>query len=169
MPRCARHAPAYLFELSKLGELRPGPIAPDDPLITGYGQDAPIHPSAQLSVKAAQRKYKQSQWRRKCLKVRPFVCIAAGLGGCEGRLECDHVWPKSQGGPYVVENGVFVCAKHHKMKTDSELKYRRIWLAPDQVAWLAEMDWVRWLPNGDVAGRGWRHFEPVEVESWRRS
>lgn len=163
VPRCPRHAPAYRFELSKLGELSPKPRLPDDPKIDRFAQDAKVHDSSREAVVLARRKYKQSAWRKACLQVRPAVCIAASLGGCEGQLECDHIFPRSQGGPYVVENGAFVCTRHHRMKTDSELKYRREWLGADQVKWLADVNWVRWLSNGDVEGKGFRHFEPVRL------
>lgn len=161
VPRCARHAPAYLFELSKLGELGPPARLRDDPTIKGYGQDAPVHPRSAGQVKAAQRKYKQSAWRRQCLKVRPAVCVAAELGGCAGQLECDHIFPRSAGGPYVVENGAFLCSEHHRQKTDSELQYRRHWLGADQIAWLESVKWFVWEADGSVSGRGWRHAMPL--------
>jgi 5-methylcytosine-specific restriction endonuclease McrA len=161
IPRCARHAPAYRFELSKLGELSPAPTIPDDPKIGRFAEDAKVHAASRAQVVKAQAKYKQSAWRKACLQVRPAVCAAAALGGCAGQLECDHIWPKSQGGPYVVENGAFLCTEHHRQKTDSELKYRRDWLGWDQVKWLADSGWVMWAADGSVSGRGWRHFEPV--------
>lgn len=159
VPRCPRHAPAYRFELSKLGELSPKPKIPDDPKIDRFAQDAKVHAASRQDVIRAQAKYKQSAWRRQCLMVREAVCVAAGLGGCEGQLECDHIWPKSQGGPFVVENGAFLCTRHHAMKTYSELKYRREWLAEDQIEWLHQVGWVTWANDGSVSGRGWRHFE----------
>lgn len=40
---------------------------------------------------------------------------------------------------------------------------RKEWLDPDQVEWLAEVGWVRWLEDGDVEGHGFRGFEREEV------
>lgn len=163
LPVCGRHAPGYLFELSKLGELGPKPVLKDDPKIDRFAGDAKVHDASREQVVRAQAKYRQSAWRRECLKVRAAVCVAASLGGCAGQLEMDHCFPKSQGGPYVVENGVPVCTEHHRQKTNSELRYRREWLAQDQINWLAEIGWVSWAADGSVSGRGWKHFEPVPL------
>lgn len=153
LPVCLRHAEAYLFNLSKLGEL-----APERQNRRPEVNTPPRHPiNSREAWNAAKRK--QRAWREACMKARPFVCVAAEMGGCDGPLECDHVKPKSQGGEYVVENGAFLCREHHRQKTDSELKYRRHWLRPDQIAWLEAIGWVTWLPDGSVVGRGMRHFE----------
>ena len=56
---------------------------------------------------------------------------------CEGRLEVNHVIPRSQGGPSVVANGMPLCAHHHRLVTDAVLAMHWSWLDDDQVEWLA--------------------------------
>lgn len=105
----------------------------------------------------------QWEWSRLVRDTRGELCVAVAseYGICQGHHEADHIVPKSQGGPYVVENGAVLCHRHHEMKTNSELKYRREWLQPDQVAWLAECGWVAWDADGQPYGRGWKHFHPI--------
>lgn len=83
------------------------------------------------------------------------------------RLEVDHVIPRSQGGPSVVENGLVLCGPWgcdaHGLRTRREIKIQRDWLDPDQIEWLAEQGWVRWTPDG-LEGRGLRNF--AEVSSY---
>jgi hypothetical protein len=75
-------------------------------------------------------------------------------------LQADHIKPRSQGGPSVVENGMMLCEDHHTAKTESRLKIRYEWLDEDQVAWLQQVGWVWWDDAGEVYGRGRKHFEP---------
>jgi hypothetical protein len=61
-----------------------------------------------------------------------------------------------------VANGSPLCRRHHRMKTDNELRYRFEWLGRDQVRWFAEVGFVAWdLETGEPYGKGWRTFEPL--------
>lgn len=105
-------------------------------------------------------------WREDCLAKRGRFCRACwserGATRLQGtRLEIDHIQPRSQGGPSVVENGLVLCSEHHRAKTESRLLIRYEWLAVDQVLWLAEVGWVAWDDAGQPYGRGWRHFAPL--------
>jgi hypothetical protein len=84
-------------------------------------------------------------------------------------MEVDHLQPRSQGGASVVENGLPLCRGHHAAKTAGRLRIDRGWLDPDQVAWLAEVGWVRWQADGQPQGRGWRHFEARGGSAWPRT
>lgn len=97
-------------------------------------------------------------WRNEVMELRGKACRA-----CDSRewVQCDHVWPRSQGGPSVVENGLPLCRVCHEDKTASLLKIRPEWLDDDQLDWLAEVGWVEWNEQGQPQGRGWRHFEEV--------
>jgi hypothetical protein len=76
-------------------------------------------------------------------------------------LEVDHIKPRGQGGPSVVENGLVLCNVHHQQKTDGLLLISQEWLEADQRAWLAEVGWVAWDDAGLPFGRGMRHFAPM--------
>lgn len=73
----------------------------------------------------------------------------------------DHVMPRSQQGPSVVENGLPLCEECHRRKTEKRMLVERSWLDDDQVAWLAEVGWVAWDDNGQPYGMGWRGFAPT--------
>jgi 5-methylcytosine-specific restriction endonuclease McrA len=103
------------------------------------------------------RSRNDSVWRQVCLDRRGRYCRAQD-GRCAGPLEVDHVWPRSQGGLSVVENGLPLCREHHRLKTIGRLRIWRRWLDADQLAWLAETGWVVWNDAGCPEGRGWRHF-----------
>ena len=100
-------------------------------------------------------------WRRECEAVRGARCRHCGTVGW---LECDHIVPRSQGGPSVVENGLLLCKKAHDEKTASRLLIEFDWLDDDQIAWLAAVGWVAWDQAGQPYGRGCRHFAPRRVE-----
>jgi hypothetical protein len=111
---------------------------------------------------------RQAGWRQRCGQLRTVACAARfdvddpEVGPCRGMIECDHIRPKSQGGAYVVENGGFLCHRHHEMKTNSRLQWRFGWLGQDQVEWLAKVGWVAWgRTTGEPYGLGWRHFKPL--------
>lgn len=111
------------------------------------------------------RKRNDSGWREECLRRRGRYCRACywergAVGDRWPLLEIDHMMPRSQGGPSVVENGLVLCQLHHQAKTESRILIRPEWLDPDQVAWLREMGWVWWDDAGLPAGRGWKHFAP---------
>lgn len=109
-------------------------------------------------------------WRNQCAEARGLYCRSCGESDPQ-RLECNHVWPKGQQGPSVVENGMFLCGWRstvtpggcHPAVTEARLLMRRDWLDPDQVAWLAEVEYVWWDDKGEVWGRGSRRFAPVRV------
>ena len=109
-------------------------------------------------------------WRLDCLMKRGTFCRSCGA---TASLEVDHIWPKGQQGPSVVENGLVLCGSWgscgaHERKTRSELLIERSWLDDDQIAWLDEVSWVRWDPEtGDVSGNGWRHFAPIDPRTGR--
>lgn len=113
------------------------------------------------------RRRNDGPWRAGCLTLRGGYCRACGpftqfvdSNGhpCGRRLEVDHIWPRSQGGPSVVENGLVLCVAHHADKTASRIVIDPAWLDPDQVAWLADAGWVAWDGAGQPHGRGWKHF-----------
>lgn len=132
-------------------------------------------PADTLSArKAGLERLLQRTWRDQLRKVRPYRCVAAyeaaTLGPCRGRLEADHIWERSQGGPYAVENGAFLCASHHLAKTRNELQYRYDWLEADQVAWFAAAGFVAWdRCTGEPYGRGWRTFAPLSPAQLARA
>lgn len=116
----------------------------------------------------AKRRKNDAPWRRECEQARGLYCRSCGD---TSHLECNHVWPKSQQGPSVVENGMFLCGAFsrttpggcHPAVTEGKLKMKREWLDPDQVAWLREVGYVWWDEDGELWGRGSRRFEPVKV------
>jgi hypothetical protein len=131
------------------------------------------------------RRRDDSAWREECLGRRGRYCRAcpsalqvpgvvvgnkiAGFRGMPIPLEIDHVWPRSQGGPSVLENGLVLCRKHHGEKTAGRLRIEPGWLDADQVAWLADVGWVEWQADGQPRGRGWRHFEARGGSAWPRT
>lgn len=104
-------------------------------------------------------------WRVNVLVARGAYCRACGS---TKHIEVDHIWPRGQQGPSVVENGLPLCGTWgdcgaHALKTAGRLMIERSWLDPDQIEWLAEVGWVQWSPvDGAVTGRGWRHFAPID-------
>ena len=72
----------------------------------------------------------------------------------------DHLKPRSQGGPSVVENGLPLCRTHHEAKTSGTLQIRYEWLTDAQRAFLAADGWVDWDADGLPFGHGYRHFAP---------
>ena len=110
-------------------------------------------------------KRNDSGWRAECIEKRGAWCRACGFSG---RVELDHIVPRSQGGPSVVENGLPLCPSDHQAKTESRLRFRFEWFDADQIAWLEEVGWVSWDADGQPAGRGWRHFEPLTTKQTAR-
>lgn len=100
-----------------------------------------------------------SGWRDEVLARVGPRCAACGQSGY---VEIDHIWPRSQGGPSHVLNGLPLCGPYgcdaHGKKTRSELVIEHAWLDDEQRAWLADMGWVRWDHDGAPEGRGWKHF-----------
>lgn len=112
-----------------------------------------------------------SAWRNACAELYGTGCLNCG----DTRTECNHIWPRSQGGPSVVENGSFLCGPFslaspfpggcHEAYTRKRLKMRREWLTSEQERWLKSTGYVWWDSHGIVWGRGYRNFAPaVELE-----
>lgn len=101
------------------------------------------------------RKPSDAPWRAAVIALRGAQCRR-----CRATwdLQADHVMPRSQGGPSVVENGTMLCRACHTMKTEWRILYERAWLDADQIAWLAQQGWVEWDENGEPRGRGCRGF-----------
>jgi hypothetical protein len=89
------------------------------------------------------------------IALRGGYCRACGT---TRDTQADHVKPRGQGGPSVVENGMMLCRTHHEQKTYSEIVIDYRWLDPDQVDWLADVGWVWWYEDGEPLGPGRRHF-----------
>lgn len=112
-------------------------------------------------------------WAEAVLALYGAACVCCG----DSSVELDHVWPKSQGGIYHPGNGVPLCSPWSRMsrftngchdaKTNSRLKYKREWLHPDTIDFLAGAGWIWWGEDGQTYGRGCRHFEPVTLAGTR--
>lgn len=116
----------------------------------------------------AKHRKNDGPWRVNCLVKRGAYCRACGS---TQHLEMDHIWPRGQQGPSIVENGLALCGAWgscgaHALKTAGQLLIERAWLDPDQIEWLAEVGWVEWDDEtGAVSGGGWRHFAPIDPTS----
>jgi hypothetical protein len=105
-----------------------------------------------------------ARWGIACRELYGTRCVVCG----DANTEMDHIIPRSQGGPSVLENGLPLCGAwsstvdggHHGMKTAGALKIKHEWLTPAQVEFLSKSGWVTWDENGQPVGRGWRHFAP---------
>ena len=97
-----------------------------------------------------------AQWREDVLAAYGRSCVVCATTRW---LQADHVWPRGQGGPSDVRNGLPLCEEHHRAKTEGRLRIRYEWLAEDQRAFLREAGWVWWDADGLPCGRGWKHFE----------
>jgi 5-methylcytosine-specific restriction endonuclease McrA len=103
-------------------------------------------------------------WRSEVFALRGAYCR---VPGCVGRdLQCDHLIPRSQGGPSVVPNGVPWCQEHHDQKTAHQLRIRPEWLDGDQLEWLAAEGHAVWDETGEVRGRHRRLFTR-RGEAWQ--
>lgn len=115
------------------------------------------------------RRRNDAPWRNACIAVYGDSCANCYATGCQ----MDHMVGRGQGGLSVVENGLPLCGPFsdlspfqggcHQAKTDGELKIRREWLTPEQVAWLAaggpEGPHAVWDPDtGEVSGRHMKVF-----------
>lgn len=123
--------------------------------------------AARSSVSRSRTRRNDSGWRAECLAVRGSSCRACGS---TGPVQMDHLIPRSQRGPSVVENGLPLCDPWasgssfpegcHQAKTDHKLLIRPEWLDADQIAWLAEKGYARWCPDtGEVSGEHWKIFD----------
>lgn len=109
--------------------------------------------------KSSKPRRNDSGWRAAVLARVGDRCVACGR---RGYVEIDHVWPRSQGGPSHVLNGIPLCSPFgcdaHGQKTRSERVIEWHWLDEEQRAWLADSGWVVWNDEGAPEGRGWKHF-----------
>jgi hypothetical protein len=115
--------------------------------------------------KATKKARNDSPWRAEVERRRGLYCRACGD---VTSLEADHIWPRGQGGPSVVENGGFLCGPWsrcssfdggcHKAHTEMKLLWRKEWLDDDQIEWLKEVGYVWWDEDGVPQGRGARRF-----------
>lgn len=123
--------------------------------------------NAQLERKGRGRSTKKrrndSGWRKEVMELHGEVCARCGD---TNHVQADHLWPRGQGGPSHVMNGLPLCGEFsrntpggcHPQKTASTIVIEPEWLLPEQIAWLAEVDWVAWDEDGQPHGRGWKHF-----------
>lgn len=119
----------------------------------------PKTPSARS--KSTQRpRRNDGPWRKECVDRYGEWCRVCGT---TRHVQADHIHPRGQGGKSVVENCLFLCAKHHEDKTNSLLKIERSWLEEDQIVYLAGIRWVAWDHDGEPYGHGWKHFATVTV------
>jgi hypothetical protein len=114
------------------------------------------------------RRRNDAPWRNECIEVYGDVCRSCGdTGNCQ----MDHLKPRSQGGPSVVENGLPLCGPAsrvtpggcHALKTERRMLVEPEWLTDDQIQWLSDVGWVTWDTDGQPYGRGWRNFAPRRV------
>ncbi len=125
---------------------------------SGLGKQAPGGRVAKRS------KRNDGPWRLEALARRGGRCRSCGG---TMHVQADHMIPRSQGGPSIVENALILCGEFgdgrcHVKKTNHELLIRRDWLDADQVEWLRASGNAWWEEDGTVSGRHNRLFAPVE-------
>lgn len=94
------------------------------------------------------RRRNDSKWRSEVIAKRGDWCRRCKRTG----VQADHLVPRSQGGPSVVENGMPLCPECHQLKTEHKVLVQQSWLDPDQVDWLETNRWVWWDEDGEVYG-----------------
>jgi hypothetical protein len=104
------------------------------------------------------RRPNDAPFRRAVMARRGAHCRVCGATDW---VQAAHLWPKGQGGPSVVENGLPLCQQHHGEFDSSRLQLKRSHLDVDQIAWLRAQRWVDWDADGQPFGRGCRRFQPV--------
>jgi 5-methylcytosine-specific restriction endonuclease McrA len=124
-------------------------------------QLAALPSKARRTALRSGRRRDDAAWREACLVVRGERCRVAGCPH-PWPVQMDHLIPRAQGGPSVVENGLPLCLLHHQAKTEHRLRIRREWLDPDMTAWLEAEGHARWLLDGTVAGRHCRLFASIQ-------
>lgn len=124
------------------------------PQTSRSNQQSPM-PMAEPAHKPSYRRRNDGPWRNAVVALRGAYCR-----GCLSTvwLQADHIFPRGQGGPSVVENGLMLCESCHRAKTESRIVIEFAWLDADQIPWLARIGWVTWDGDGQPRGRGWRHF-----------
>lgn len=111
------------------------------------------------------RRRNDAPWRQECLERRGEWCRVAGCPHPQP-VQIDHLIPRSQGGPSVVENGLPLCRRHHDLKTAHDMLINPAWLDTDQVLWLADHGHAEWLLDGVVVGRHRRLFADGPDRWW---
>ena len=97
------------------------------------------------------RRASEAGWRTEVIEKRGRSCRVCG--GTD--VEIDHLIPKGMGGSARltrIENGLPLCRRHHRDKTEHKLKIQRRWLDQDQLDWLAYWGYCRWDENGETWG-----------------
>lgn len=125
-------------------------------------RDAALNSRGRRAASRSQQRRNDSAWRTACLEARGELCRVPGCPH-PWPVQMDHLIPRAQGGPSVVENGLPLCLLHHLAKTEHRLRIRRGWLDADQVAWLEVEGHARWLLDGTVAGAHCRLFASVDL------
>lgn len=118
--------------------------------------------------RSTKKRRNDSGWRAEVMEVHGEVCASCGD---TAHVQADHLWPRGQGGPSDVRNGLPLCGEFsrntpggcHPAKTNGTIVIEPAWLRPEQIEWLAEVGWVAWDEDGQPYGRGWRHFAPQRV------
>lgn len=118
--------------------------------------------------RSSKKKRNDSGWRKEVMALHGERCAACGD---TNHVQADHMWPRSQGGPSHVLNGLPLCGEFsrntpggcHPKKTAGTMVIQPEWLLPEQIEWLAEVGWVAWDDQGQPYGRGWKHFAPRTV------
>lgn len=109
-----------------------------------------------------------SGWRNDVIARIGGWCRSCRQGDAS-KVQIDHIWPRGQGGPSHVLNGLPLCGPYgcnaHERKTNSEIVIEYDWLDDEQRAWLDDNGWVRWNDDGAPEGRGMRHFGHRRVEN----
>lgn len=108
------------------------------------------------------RRRDDGPWARQCLEVYGPWCRACGS---TGQVQVDHLIPRAQGGPSILENGLilggpFGCGCHD-LKTAHRLLIKREWLTAATVSWLGVVGHVWWDDSGEVWGRHRKLFAPI--------
>lgn len=120
------------------------------------------------SKRSERSEYKSDAlWRGAVLLAHGFRCVACGQENVR-LIECDHIWPRSQGGLSDLDNGLPLCSElgcgAHPDKTAGKIKIDPAWLLPSQITYLARKGWVVFDPKtGEPSGRGMNHFGNLAV------
>lgn len=111
-----------------------------------------------------------SRWRADVLAAYGARCVSCGD---TRHVQADHLWPRAQGGPSDVLNGLPLCGEYsavtrggcHPAKTAGRLLIDPAWLTAAQREFLADGGWVAWDRAGAPYGRGFRHFTGTTHQS----
>lgn len=144
--------------------VRKEPIKRLEPVRAENGRELGTSRHRRVQKRAAQRR-NDAPWRNEVFELRGRSC--RGCGGVQ-HVQADHLIPRSQGGPSVVENGLPLCGEFgvgqcHVRKTAHSLLIERGWLDQDQIDWLKSEGHAWWREDGTVAGRHCVLFAPVRV------